>query len=403
MSNKFKIIAGVLLIAIAILTYLESGEQEKINWFPSYAQKDKIPFGTYALYDLLKESRGKQPLQNINIPPYKFLSDSSNTKGTYVFINDYISFDDEEALRILKWVSQGNTLFIASREISSKLSDTLNLKTEIYYDLYNLDLKPLVRLVNPHLNRPTPFYVDKDIPSTHFSTIDTLSTVLLGEYDLSNGTEALFIAKPKAHFIRQPFGEGKIYVHLMPEVFTNFFILSNDHYTYTQNILSYLPKEQTILWDMYYKNGKLQSTSSLRILLNNRYLKYAYYILILGVFLWVIFKGRRTQRAIPVIKPLPNQTLAFTKTIAGMYLDKRDHKSISQHQINHFLEYVRRTYNISTQITNEDFIIKLAAKSDSSIELTRTLVNFMTYIKGHSSVTQEQVLELNKLIDNFKN
>lgn len=403
MSNKFKIIAGVLLIAIAMLIYLESGEKEEVNWFPSYAKKDKIPLGTFALYELLKESRSDQPFTDINQPPYLLLSDSSDIKGTYVFINDYVGFDDNEAESLLEWVSKGNTLFIASREVSSKLRDTLNLETEIYYDFGNLDRKPLVQLVNPILNTDTPFYIDRDIPSTRFSEVDTLETITLGAYDLSNGIDTLKINQPKVHFIKQTFGEGEVIIHLMPEVFTNYFLLRKDNYTYTQNTLSYLPKNQPLLWDNYYKNGKTQSTSPLAVLFKNRYLKYAYYILVFGVLLWVVFEGRRKQRAVPVIKPLPNQTLTFTKTIAGMYLDKRDHTSIAKHQINHLLEYVRSTYNIPTQNTNEDFIVKLAAKSNNSIEDTRKMVNFITYVRSNSTVTQAQVMALNKMIEDFKN
>ena len=124
--------------------------------------------------------------------------------------------------------------------------------------------------------------------------------------------------------------------------------------------------------------------------------------MLVGVLLWVIFEGRRKQRAIPVITPLPNQTLAFTKTIAGMYLDKQDHTSISRHQINHFLEYIRSHYKLPTQHTNEEFIIKLAAKSSNSLEDTRKLVNFMVFVRSNNYVTQDQITALNTQIEDFK-
>lgn len=402
MSTKFKVIAGILLIAIAMLIYLESGEKEQINWFPSYAKNDKIPLGTYVVYDLFKNSRSDQPFKDIDQPPYSLLADSSDLTGAYVFINDYVDFDQSEAESLLTWVSQGNTLFISSREVSSKLKDTLNLETAIYYDFNNLNQKPLVQLVNPALKVEQPYFMDRDIPSTHFTKVDTLQTATLGEFDLSSEADTLKIYKPKVHFIKQSFGDGEILIHLMPEVFTNYFMLHKEHYTYTQNVLSYLPKDKPILWDAYYKNGKAQSTSPLKVLFKNRYLKYAYYILVVGVLFWVLFEGRRKQRAIPVIKPLPNQSLAFTKTIAGMYLDKRDHTSIARHQINHFLEDVRSTYGLPTQNTNESFITKLALKSNNTLEDTRKLVNFITYVRSHSSVTQAQITALNNMIEDFK-
>ena len=76
----------------------------------------------------------------------------------------------------------------------------------------------------------------------------------------------------------------------------------------------------------------------------------------------MIFKGKRNQRLIPVITPLKNQTLAFTRTIANMYYEKSDHKNIATHKINYFLEYIRITHRLSTLKIDASFYEKLAAE-----------------------------------------
>ena len=189
----------------------------------------------------------------------------------------------------------------------------------------------------------------------------------------------------------------------MPETFTNYFILREDNYTYTNNALSYLDQDEVLYWDNHYKNGKTLYTSPLYIFFQNRYLKWAYYILLIGTFLWVVFEGRRKQRAIPIIDPLPNQTLTFTKTIAGMYLDKRDHKSIATHQISHFLEFIRSNYGLDTNVISEGFINKLASKSGNTLEQTKLLINYMVALRAKQIISQEELLELNKRIEAFKN
>jgi len=393
MSKKYKIVVGILIFVLGALIVMESNEKTAINWFKSYATGDKIPYGSYVLYNTLKDSRNNERFKTINQPPFEFLAENDDITGTYFFLNDYISFDEAESLSLLNWVSQGNVLYVGARGIGETILDTLNLDTDALYNLNDLESKPLLELYNKTFKNKHPYYIDIEVtPSSYFSELDTLETSVLGGYGLSKSNDTLSITDPRVHFIKQDFGEGAIVLHLMPEIFTNYFMLRAENYSYTQSALQYLPETGTVIWDDHYKNGKTIYTSPLYIFLKNRYLKWAYYMLLIGVFLWVLFEGKRKQRAIPIIKPLPNQTLTFTKTIAGMYFEKADHKSIARHQINHFLEYIRSEYNMTTAERNLSFIERLAAKTDNTVNA----------IEQRSSITKEELLRLNTLIEAFK-
>lgn len=402
MSNKLKILAGVLLTLIAVLIYLESSQEDPINWYSSYSKSDKIPYGTFVLYNTLKETTEKDNFKEISYPPYEFLADSTHQEGTYFFVNSYISFDEAESLQLLDWVSRGNTLYIGAAGIGKTILDTLSLETDAFYQLDNLEREPHLELVHPDLKKEHPYLLDIDIQTSYFNEVDTLQTIVLGEYDYIKNKDSLTLREPKVHFIKQTFGEGTIIIHLMPDVFTNYFMLHNSNYRYTEAALKYIPEGDTIFWDNYYKNGKEVQTSPLYMLFKNRYLKWAYYMLIIGVALWVLFEGKRKQRAIPIITPLPNQTLAFTKTIAGMYLEKQDHKSIALHQINHFMEYIREEYVMQTADRGLDFIERLASKSNNTQEDTKRLMDYITSIGQKYPITKEELLKLNTLIEAFK-
>ncbi|MEP0266533.1 DUF4350 domain-containing protein [Dokdonia sp.] len=402
MSNKFKILAGVLLTLIAVLIYLESNQEDPINWYSSYSKSDKIPYGTFVLYNTLKETRTEDNFKEISRPPYEFLADSNHQRGTYFFNNDFINFDEAESLQLLDWVSRGNTLYVGASGIGETILDTLSLEIEALYQLDNLEREPHMELVHPELKKEHPYTLDLDIQTFYFKEVDTINTIVLGEYDYIKNKDSLTLREPKVHFIKQAFGEGTIIIHLMSDVFVNYFMLHNSNYVYTEAALKYIPENETIFWDNHYKNGKTIQTSPLYMLFKNRYLKWAYYMLLIGVVLWVFFEGKRKQRAIPIIKPLPNQTLAFTKTIAGMYLEKQDHKSIALHQINHFMEYIRNEYSIETADRGLDFIERLASKSDNTQEDTKRLMDYITSINQKYPITQEELLKLNKLIEAFK-
>lgn len=400
MTKKYKGIALLILLFLGLLVYLEATRPEPVNWYPSYGNKDKIPYGLNVFYTTLQDRVGDQ-FKEVNRPPYEFMRDSSEVKGTYVFINDGVYFDEAEAYSLLDWVEKGNTIYVASNYFSEELLDTLSLETQSYYDLDNFERKPIFNLTNPKLKRKNPYAVDIETSTNYFSAIDTAQTVVLGVFDLVK-QDSLVIEEPKVHFIKQPYGDGFVYLHLLPDVFTNYFMLHEDNQSYTNAAQLYIDQEETVYWDNHYKNSKTYYGSPLYMIFKNRYLKWAWYVLLAGVFLWVFFEGKRKQKAIPIITPLQNQTLAYTHTIAGMYLEKGDHKSIAHHQINHFLEYLRSTHNLDTSKLGQEFITRASAKTGNEEAVTKRIVDYMVYIQQKDTITQEELTRFNTRIEEYK-
>ena len=101
------------------------------------------------------------------------------------------------------------------------------------------------------------------------------------------------------------------------------------------------------------------------------------------------------------MEPLANKTLDFTETIAGMYLDKMDHRSIAFHQINHFFEFLRSEYLVNTGKRDQQFLDKVSLKSGNSEEDTINLFQFIEDILSSGNVSKEILLELNSKIEQF--
>lgn len=401
LTKKSKILIIILIAVIGLLTFLEATEPEPINWFPSYAKTDKIPLGTFVSYTLLKESFSDKKLKDINQPPYEFLLDNDTISGTYFFVNGAVSFDDSELDRILNWVSKGNTLFVSSKTISYNLLDTLSIETDNLVSLDDISTQPLVELVNKNLKTKHPYHYKRDTYNTYFSKVDTLQTSVLGVTQLYQDT--LQIKKPKLNYIKQPFGDGEILLHSFPEAFGNYFMLSDTNYLYTQNLLSYINSTNKILWDNHYKSGKTFITSPLYFLLQNRYLKWAYYCLAIGVFLFVLFEGKRKQRSIPIIEPLKNQTLAFTRTISAMYFEKEKHKEIVEKQNLLFLDYVHHQLRIPTSSIDDKILLDISARSNNDIEDTKALFKYFEELNRKRIIIKEEVTRLYEMISEFKN
>ena len=389
---------GLLLMLVG-LVYIEATKPQPINWFPSYDKADKIPLGTFVLHELM-ENLFKDDFEETNLPPFEFLQNPT-LAGNYLFINDGISFDKTELDSLFDWASKGNTVFISANYFGEKLLDTLKLKMETEVSISSIETEPLVKLVNKNISSGKTFHIEKNLPVRYFSKIDTITQTVLGVSGAYRNS--IKIEKPRINFIRVPMGNGSVYLHSQPEVFSNFFLLEGENANYTAALLSYLNDGKTVYWDNYYKSGKHVNISPLRVLLNNKYFKWAYYFVLIGMLLFIIFEGKRKQRSIPIVKPLTNKTYEYTKTIAGMYLDKNEYHAIAQKQIELFLEYIRTKLRLPTENLNERFYKAVAERSGNNLENTLELFTLIEKINTQNNSGKEELLKLYQKINTFKN
>ncbi len=398
MSKKGAIYLITVVLTVALLMVLQYNKPKELNWFPSYVAQHKIPYGTFVLNDLM----GKMfsDVNQVTVPPFEFLTTHPSLEGTYFLVNDDITFGDSELERLLAWTSAGNTLFIASNSFEEKLLDTLNLKISGLFAGFGDEQKQVHQLVNPNLKPEVVYPFEKDAYINFFWAIDTLQTTIIGAVD--NANDSLKISKEHFDAIRQGFGGGEIILSTFPEAFTNYFILKDTHRDYTAGLLSYIDGEQPIYIDNHHKSGKSFYTSPMYIFLNTKEFKWAYYLVLIGGLLYVVFEGKRKQRAIPVIIPLQNQTLAFTRTIADMYYEKGERKQISEHKIEQFLEYIRSHLHLGTIHREEDFYRNLAARSSHSMEEIKAQFNFIEKLRNQHQISDEELKKLNTLIEKFK-
>ena len=394
MDKKVKIYIALLLIVIVGFIYLESIKEKPINWFPSYTAKHKIPYGTFILRNELSNFFPKQEIEDIKIPPYTYLEDTTRT-GTYFFVDEALNFGDAEFLRLMKFVKRGNVVFISTHGMNI---DTLNFETERLVS-GNFEEKSFFKFKNKVFGGKE-YSFDRKFTNQVFTKIDTLNTTVLGitGYINSEGERT----EEGVNFVKFTFGKGAFYLHTFPEVFTNYSILKSPNQQHAANVLSYLSSDKPILWDAYYKTGKSNISSPLHYLLSSKYLKWAYYMLLIGVLFFVIFDGKRKQRKIPIITPLKNQTVAFTRTIANMYFENQEHKNIAEHRISYLLEFIRTKLHIPTITIDETFYEFVSSRSGNSYESVEKLFKFCDEIHLKNQISSDELIRLNKMIEKFK-
>lgn len=401
-SKNILYLFGFFLLTIIVI---EVSRPQPVNWKPSYTAFDKIPFGSYILHREISDVLNTENITTITESPFTFLTEKSDfpdKKAVYFFVNNYLYFDEEESHALLDFAAQGNIVFLSAQYLGGEIADSLKAGT--FTDHNFMEKEVTAKFYTPSFAKDSAVF-KRGVYKSYFNKIDTLNAVALGYYvkdktqneDKNNDYEVNI--DEEINFIKMPYGEGFIYVHTLPEAFSNYYLLSGNH-KYTAQALSYIDAEN-IYWDDYKKSGRRIVESPMRFVLNEVPLKWAYYILMSGLLLFVVFKGKREQRIIPVVKPLENTSVEFTKTIGDLYFQHKDYGNIIAKKITYFLERIRSRYFLDTNRLDDDFAEKLALKSGNNEEETKNLIQVIKVMRGKTWHTGQDLITLNKEIEKF--
>jgi hypothetical protein len=402
MDKRSKIILGLFLAVLIGIIVTEIVRPKPLNWKPSYTSSDKIPFGCYVLFHELPHLFPGQKIHSSNESLYNILTQRDTTKtSSYVLVNDVLDLDKQEAHKLLEYVYDGNDTFIAASNFGTYLEDTLNLEIKTQYSIKEDSV--LVHLANnsfPKQNYP----LKRGAYNTHFSSVDTLKSTVLGHITFNSDRGTLLSGPEKkteaANFVKVKFGKGHFYLNTTPQAFTNYYLLRGNK-DYVANTLSYL-KDVDVYWDNYKKSGRIVINSPMRFILNQASLRWAYYLGMIGLLIFIIFKAKREQRIIPVITPLENSSIEFAKTVGGLYYEHRDFTDLVFKKINFFLEHMRSNYHLNTEAINEKTAMDLAARSDKPLSQVKDLLDYIVYLKNKEQHSEQDVLQLNIKLNQFK-
>lgn len=348
------------VLALAVLTLSGCG----YNWFENYDYTGKDPYELYALHELLMA----RP-EGID-----YLSDTADIQqlgigggGNYVFIGHYAYYSESTVTALLNYVESGNNAFIAAYEMPEDLAYHL-FGDACYYENFDYDVYA--------------YYIEDRFPSTYTdSTLaitypNTDSTLLVHQTRWMPTKTALtvinddLLCDPEldievmgeldtlgVNFVRIGWGEGDFYFTTTPLFLTNWFVRDTASYRYPERVLTAAIGPGPVHLDRYsgriaiaqqpgaasgannvprqYTGGRnlLTGNSALIYIQERRELALAWYTLLAGVLLFVLFRGRRRQRVIPTIPPRENSSKRFIDTISRLVREKGNHRAIAQREL----------------------------------------------------------------------
>jgi hypothetical protein len=339
---------------------IQSGKQApSLN--ESYRRTDKLPFGSFIAY---KGFQSEFPNYWINIVEKPFdktwkdlREDSVSNYSLYFLITKNLVLSIDQVNAMIEYVKAGNDLFISADYVDSKLLDAVYCTTNRMGEIVN---EVNGKMSDTHVSMfygndfKSPKYGYYYFPFlNYFSSYDTAYTRVLGVNEMNLPNYIVLFS-----------GKGRLYLHLAPRIFSNYFLLTKDNYHYLKYVTGYLrPDPQYIYWDEYYKDFSSTKNkksldngdhfSSLNVINQNPPLRWAFYIALAGILLFILFNIKRKQRIIEMIKPNTNATVAFTETIGRRYLQQKNNQDLAEKMITYFYEYLRKKYFLNTSIVNK--------------------------------------------------
>jgi hypothetical protein len=184
-------------------------------------------------------------------------------------------------------------------------------------------------------------------------------------------------------------------------IFTNIYLLNEQNHQFVSSLLSYLPKNTT-RWTEYYHLGRMEAATPLRFILTTEPLRWAYYISIIALLVFIIFEAKRKQRIIPIIKPLANTSLEFVATIGNLYYERGDHKNIAEKKIQFLFDQIRTQYLLNLHDPNEGLVFVLAKKSGVPEQTVRELITLINQVTAKEKISADELTNLNKAIEKFQ-
>lgn len=389
--RKDKLYIAFLIFAVVLYAVVEILKPKPINWSNDFTRSSSIPYGAEILYDELNTLFPNSDISLNDQSIYNFYDDRSISSRNWIFINDQFQFDPLETEELLYSAEQGGQIFI-SGVIQGKLADTLNLEYDYFYSLMDSvsnEEQQTVTLADTSINRKDGWGFSKETSFYHITSYDTSKTEELGYWNVD-----------QLNFVRITWGEGYIYLNSTPHLYSNYYLRNPELATYAFTTLSYLPVQETI-WDSYYKAGRKVAGTPMSVIISNNGLKHGWYLAILTLLLFMIFKAKREQRIIPIIKPPINSSIQFAETIGELYLEQGSHREILNKKLKFFYEYVNQHLQLDVSKTDEKFKTDLAYRSGIEKQEIHKLIDLIELSGSSGQVSQSELKLITEKIDEF--
>lgn len=394
-----------MLVLFVLFCLLQVNLPKKFVWSPTFSHVDKQPLGCFVFDSVLTQSlpngyhvtkktffqldqeHAKEKIsvlmvvdqQDLKQLDVKYLCNIAR-RGGKVMVVASSSFDDgrnadtvvvDELERTFKVRIEDGTYFSLRGILAGLKAHDNDMYDTIYWNnretmyaaqsyrmFYNMvggtlfvDSVPKVKRLAYTLSTAGYDYKHDSLYVGDFTSFDTI----VDEKERIERIDTFAIKKvPVA--VSVPYGKGEVIFVSSPLLFTNYGMLEGNTSVYIFRLMSYLADLPVYRTEAYVKTDAMlvAEQSPFREFIKRPPLRWALYLALLGVGLFMIFTARRRQRVIPIMSKPANRSLEFIQLIGTLYYQRKDHVDLVRKKFKLFAEELRKTAGVDISDVNTD-------------------------------------------------
>lgn len=440
----------VMLVLFVLFCLLQVNLPKKFVWSPTFSHVDKQPFGCFVFDSVLTQSlpngyhvtkktffqldqeHAKEKIsvlmvvdqQNLKQLDVKYLCNIAR-RGGKVMVVASGSFDDgrnadtivvDELERTFKVRIEDGTYFSLRGILAGLKAHDNDMYDTIYWNnretmyaaqsyrmFYNMvggtlfvDSVPKVKRLAYTLSTAGYDYRHDSLYVGDFTGFDTI----VDEKERIERIDTFAIKKvPTA--VSVPYGKGEVIFVSSPLLFTNYGMLEGNTSVYIFRLMSYLADLPVYRTEAYVKTDAMlvAEQSPFREFIKRPPLRWALYLALLGVVLFMIFTARRRQRVIPIMSKPANRSLEFIQLIGTLYYQRKDHVDLVRKKFKLFAEELRKTAGVDISDVNTDdreYLLLAEKTGMNSDRLKKVIRQIRLVLHSEGNISVE---EMRSLID----
>ena len=439
-----------MLVLFVLFCLLQVNLPKKFVWSPTFSHVDKQPFGCFVFDSVLTQSlpngyhvtkktffqldqeHAKEKIsvlmvvdqQNLKQLDVKYLCNIAR-RGGKVMVVASSSFDDgrntdtvvvDELERTFKVRIEDGTYFSLRGILAGLKAHDNDMYDTIYWNnretmyaaqsyrmFYNMvggtlfvDSVPKVKRLAYTLSTAGYDYKLDSLYVGDFTSFDTI----VDEKERIERIDTFAIKKvPTA--VSVPYGKGEVIFVSSPLLFTNYGMLEGNTFVYIFRLMSYLADLPVYRTEAYVKTDAMlvAEQSPFREFIKRPPLRWALYLALLGVVLFMIFTARRRQRVIPIMSKPANRSLEFIQLIGTLYYQRKDHVDLVRKKFKLFAEELRKTAGVDISDVNTDdreYLLLAEKTGMNSDRLKKVIRQIRLVLHSEGNISVE---EMRSLID----
>lgn len=416
-----------MVALFALMFLLQYNLPKKFQWNATYSHADRQPFGCYVFDSVLAQSMPR----GYHVTSKTFLQldlEHPQEKIGVLMIADRQKLQKLDVKRLCEIANRGGKVMIVTGSTEVEVGKITADSTEVDVGKhFKNELEQTFKIgiwshsyfsLNYILSRDlgsTAQYLDtiswKGLPQVYpardYVVWDGLATGYLN-LDSARYRTPLVYYNEDAHEVKKriaaamlPFGKGEVIFVATPLLFTNYGMLEGNTSGYIFRLMSLMADVPVYRTEAYMETDAMRNAQSspLRELIKRPPLRWAIYLTMFGIILFMVTSARRRQRVIPIITKPVNKSLEFIRLVGTLYYQRCSHVELVQKKFLFFTEELRRRTGIEiSEVNTDDDEVRLLSRKTGldEVYVLQTLREIRLVIHSEEDI---EALKMRKLID----